>query len=1178
MDRSSVSAAPSSRNQVVPVYGLERLKSLGTQSFEGFEGAYSDSQQKVHANLLLMALGLPTESFEEFDSVGQMTENLLAVNREQSRILIQQRCPVDQRIETFLKNYFSEIDGPPLRLPNQSVVLDRHGVARVLSLPANQDFYENRYVSSYRLKNGVLHNPLHDRRTTKGTFHVTEGGLPIAGDKRAVPKEVFYRLFQIAMSPSAELLQLPFTSKLEKPAEAFVSLYLRPLVSPEVPGVAPHKSMEIRFFAPGSWVSNLDFVESIFGNGGNPLLPDRDAALDVEHWSGHTGCVILAPQMLEVTKKSLGLPHWDDATERQRRDRMCWQDAGELYNDGQAFKITCRDSSGVIITLIADNYFGYCKKEVKTQISFATNLYGNSEEEHAGGAIAFPSYNLGDTFKANSMRYNGRTFADVVKDYGETMIVHQEGYGVDKLYPNLVYIHEEAQVSLKDQRIRWKSGEQWHDIPILPGNVYMAPSGYKLRMEKHPQAPSWRLIGTVAEGTFCHKPCTVSGGGKSEISKSLIDYMLYGPLFIADFEKDSRFVQEIFEKDYQGRWRKDSEEKPDYSLRESRPILGPKRTLGSVIKLLTPSPDYTDEYNNWLKSIPDHILSMVFIIKRFEEQDWLSRWNQYFGVDIVNGHPGHELKFRDRALVGTYLRVGFLGPQKWRTYKLRQDFAAATKIQTEDDISASTVVSGKLFEGKSSLLAGDKSHKFIVNCEYRLFQRPDEAIHRGFDKQAEADLAKPNNFISNFEPLSRDAIQSMAEHVVDFDAFSQPMQALLKSMLGDESAEYVVCSANPRQVDGKPSKNPRYLQDRPDMVDPFQRYLADRSLRLYRALKPDQAVYTPVNAVLAGRRNNPPEPAAGIRGLAVYNPIHYQELPELFMDFICSLTGKSPSTTGFGSEGALTKGPFNALQTAADLNASYLSYVLSGLGAFSSAAGHIGPNVQVDHDISLLVPEVWCRLGEEERDPRHLMATGCLEKLDDFQAGGETIYASRLGYRITDRFISRYFGRIFDNPAYVFDEQILKPELQDHEAFVDGIKYICHAHKTVAETYLVDGTYEDLCPPLKVLIHVMAHGTWEGKSINDPSVRAMFTREATLSSDWYKERLVERQRVEKKLMQRHLMALDQVINDPSRTRTINRLNLKERRLWVINQLEDIESSNYLESLVGTTGTQPGMNR
>ena len=30
------------------------------------------------------------------------------------------------------------------------------------------------------------------------------------------------------------------------------------------------KRMEIRFFAPGSLVSNLDFVESIFGNAGDP--------------------------------------------------------------------------------------------------------------------------------------------------------------------------------------------------------------------------------------------------------------------------------------------------------------------------------------------------------------------------------------------------------------------------------------------------------------------------------------------------------------------------------------------------------------------------------------------------------------------------------------------------------------------------------------------------------------------------------------------------------------------------------------------------------------------------------------------------------------------------------------------------------------------------------------------
>ena len=61
----------------------------------------------------------------------------------------------------------------------------------------------------------------------------------------------------------------------------------------------------------------------------------------------------------------------------------------------------------------------------------------------------------------------------------------------------------------------------------------------------------------------------------------------------------------------------------------------------------------------------------------------------------------------------------------------------------------------------------------------------------------------------------------------------------------------------------------------------------------------------------------------------MFNPIHYMELPELFMEFICSMTGKSPSTTGAGSEGALTKGPFNALPPIMDLN-NALVFALTG--------------------------------------------------------------------------------------------------------------------------------------------------------------------------------------------------------------------------------------------------------
>ena len=37
------------------------------------------------------------------------------------------------------------------------------------------------------LPQGVLHNPKNDKRTTAGVFHVTEGGLPVSHDKKAVP-------------------------------------------------------------------------------------------------------------------------------------------------------------------------------------------------------------------------------------------------------------------------------------------------------------------------------------------------------------------------------------------------------------------------------------------------------------------------------------------------------------------------------------------------------------------------------------------------------------------------------------------------------------------------------------------------------------------------------------------------------------------------------------------------------------------------------------------------------------------------------------------------------------------------------------------------------------------------------------------------------------------------------
>ena len=77
---------------------------------------------------------------------------------------------------------------------------------------------------------------------------------------------------------------------------------------------------------------------------------------------------------------------------------MAWKDSGEPYNEGRPFKVCARDDRGVIVSIIADNYFGYSKKEVKAQISYSANLLGLAEEEHAGGALVFSSYNLGTLF------------------------------------------------------------------------------------------------------------------------------------------------------------------------------------------------------------------------------------------------------------------------------------------------------------------------------------------------------------------------------------------------------------------------------------------------------------------------------------------------------------------------------------------------------------------------------------------------------------------------------------------------------------------------------------------------------------------------------------------------------------------------------------------------------------
>jgi hypothetical protein len=673
------------------------------------------------------------------------------------------------------------------------------------------------------------------------------------------------------------------------------------------------------------------------------------------------------------------------------------------------------------------------------------------------------------------------------------------------------------------------------------------------------------LVGTYPEGTFCHKPSTVSGGGKSEISKSIAGAVIYGAVFVDNFDKDMAMVADIFEHDYSSRFRDSVRNGTD-----QRSLLSNKRTLGSVIKLLTPSvTEYSHDYNDWLKKIPQHILALVLMIKRFYKAEWKQNWREHFSVDLVNGYPGNELKFDGRKLMASYLRVGFDTNGAWRVFKLRQDFMASAKVQLEDDITASIVVPVKSLTGLNPDY-NNFSVKLVDNCEQSFFQRPDDAVNRGSDLQTELDLSGTDNFISNFEPLTPKDARELMEDVIHFDEFSKPMRDVIRRAALGKDGEYFVSSAHPRLVDDKPSLNVRYLQLRPDIVNPVMRYLSEVSTRLARGLRADQEVHFPVNAVLTGRRNNPRDSSAGIRSLAIYNPIHYQELPELFMDFICSLTGKSPSTTGAGSEGALTKGPFNALSTTADLNTALVSFILCGYDGYSTAAGYIGSQRKIDHDISLLIPEIWSRLPVNQRDPQYLIEQGQLEKLEDFEYKGKTVHASRLGYRITERFVHTNFGKVFDYPTAVFDEAMLKPETQDLDSFVDGVNNVYEAQQRVAQLYFQDGSINDACPPLKALIHIMADGSFEGNVITDSAIRAMFTREYLLESDWYHERLQIKQQRDSLLWQQHR---DYVLKRMSEIEEADLLSqvLADKLASANRMIAEVSQPSYLESLKGTLG-------
>jgi len=293
------------------------------------------------------------------------------------------------------------------------------------------------------------------------------------------------------------------------------------------------------------------------------------------------------------------------------------------------------------------------------------------------------------------------------------------------------------------------------------------------------------------------------------------------------------------------------------------------------------------------------------------------------------------------------------------------------------------------------------------------------------------------------------------------------------------------------------------------------------------------------------------------------------------MEFIASMTGKSPSTTGAGSEGALTKGPFNAMPAVVDLNANLLSYVLTGHDGWLSAAGYLGPHVRVDHDVSLLVPELFSRMTPQERDARNLIAEGALEKIEDVEHEGQRVRASRLGYRMTEKMARKYFGRIFLHPDVVFTPEMLRPETQDAAVFAESVATIVATHERVARSYVKDGTIDLAVPPLRALLEIMADGiSAQGWTLDSPEFRSQFTRESVLASSWYAQRLDAKQAAARARADAGLAAIEKFVSTPGNEEPTARLGMPARVEAARTQAERLAGAEFRAQLVGTTGSTP----
>ena len=152
---------------------MNNLKdSIGfTENGPAIASPAEENRLREFVNLKLATRGHAIIGDEKDYPFLELGRSFIANFQEKSRLLADYLCPADAAIDGFLRDYLgAEIvakvfpDNAAL-VPRNPLQLERHGIARMLSLPPDQDEFKSTILSSYRVFQGVCHNPASDRRT-----------------------------------------------------------------------------------------------------------------------------------------------------------------------------------------------------------------------------------------------------------------------------------------------------------------------------------------------------------------------------------------------------------------------------------------------------------------------------------------------------------------------------------------------------------------------------------------------------------------------------------------------------------------------------------------------------------------------------------------------------------------------------------------------------------------------------------------------------------------------------------------------------------------------------------------------------------------------------------------------------------------------------------------------------